>query len=195
MDKTQVKEYFNSVASHWDDSMVTSDKKINDIFDIAAISKGKRVLDIASGTGVLVPFYLKRDIKSYVGVDISEKMTKIAKAKFKTEKNVSFICADAEALPFFEEFDCAVVYNAFPHFVSPESLFQNLHKALKKGGRVTVAHGMSREVLTIHHSGSAKSISKILPDTDEMEKLMSEFFTVDNKISNDDIYVVSGIKK
>lgn len=195
MDKTQVKEYFNKAASSWDDSMVKSDEKIKRIFDVATVSKDKTILDIACGTGVLVPDYLNRSIKEYVGVDISDEMIKISKEKFKNKENVTFICADAENLDFEKEFDCAVVYNAFPHFVSPQKLFYSLHRALKDAGRVTVAHGMSREALTRHHSGSAKSISNILPDIDEMEKLMSPFFDVDEKISTDEIYIVSGVKR
>lgn len=195
MDKTQVKEYFNKVAFSWDDSMVKSDEKIKRIFDVAAVSKDKAILDIACGTGVLVPDYLNRSIKEYVGVDISDEMIKISKDKFKDEDKVTFICADAENLGFEKKFDCAIVYNAFPHFVSPHKLFESLYNALKDTGRVTVAHGMSREALTRHHSGSAKSISNILPDIDEMEKLMSPFFAVDEKISTDEIYIVSGVKR
>lgn len=195
MDKKQVKAYFDEVAHNWDDTMVKSDRKIKRIFDVAQVDKDKCVLDIACGTGVLVPDYLKAKVKRYVGVDISSQMIKIAKSKFEGEHSVSFLCEDAENLTFNNEFDCALVYNAFPHFVSPNSLFKSLHTALKSGGRVTVAHGMSREALIIHHSGSAKDVSTILPDVEKMQELMSEYFDVDTKISTDDIYIVSGVKK
>lgn len=195
MDKKEVIEYFDLVSSKWDEEMIKSEEKIKKILDVAQASEKKSILDVACGTGVLVPDYLDRRIKEYVGIDISSEMIKIARGKFSHFDNVKFICGDAEQLEFCENFDCAVVYNAFPHFVSPESLFKSLHKVLKKGGRVTVAHGMSREALTLHHSGSASKISKILPDTEEMEKFMSPFFKADVKISTDDIYVVSAVKK
>lgn len=195
MDKKEITQYFNKAAAMWDKEMVKSQQKINRILDVAQVTQNKSVIDIACGTGVLVSDYLDRKVKKYVGVDISCEMIKIAKSKFSDFDNVEFILGDAEALSFSNEFDCAVIYNAFPHFVSPERLFESLHKALKDCGRITVAHGMSREALTLHHSGKAKAISAILPDTDEMEKLMKKFFIVDVKISTDDIYIVSGVKK
>lgn len=195
MDKKEITQYFNNAAAMWDKEMVKSQQKIKKILDVAQVFQNKSVLDIACGTGVLVSDYLDRKVKKYVGVDISCEMIKIAESKFSHFDNAEFIIGDAEALSFSNEFDCAVIYNAFPHFVSPENLFKSLYNALKDGGRITVAHGMSREALTLHHSGKAKGISNILPDTDEMEKLMEKFFIVDVKISTDDIYIVSGVKK
>ena len=70
-----------------------------------------------------------------------------------------------------------------------------MSKNLKINGRITVAHGMSRESLIKHHSGSAKRISTILPEPDELAEIMNPFFDVDIRISTDEMYIVSGIKR
>ena len=121
-------------------------------------------------------------------------MIKIAKNKFLKYENVSFLCADAETFKFGEKFDSIVIYNAFPHFDNCELLFENLSSFLNRNGRITVAHGMSREALIRHHSGKAEKISSILPETDELEEIMKPYFDVDIKISTDEIYIVSGKK-
>ena len=104
------------------------------------------------------------------------------------------MCADAEQYDFTEMFECIVIYNAFPHFADQEQLFENLSKCLKKGGRIAIAHGMSREALIKHHSGSAEMISTILPKAEDLAEIMKVYFNTDTIISTDEIYIVSGNK-
>jgi demethylmenaquinone methyltransferase/2-methoxy-6-polyprenyl-1,4-benzoquinol methylase len=122
-------------------------------------------------------------------------MIEIALCKFRGHRNIRFICADAECFDFGEMFDCAVIYNAFPHFVNRTNLFENILKHLNENGRITVAHGMSREALIKHHSGRAEKVSSMLPEADELAKIMESYFEVDTKISTDEIYIVSGKKR
>ena len=194
MDKKQVAEFFDNLAEVWDIDMINNQSKIDDILDKAEVTEGKYVLDVACGTGVLIPDYIKRKVSKCVAIDISDKMIEKAKGKFSEYKNVELLCGDAEAFDFKDEFDCIVIYNAFPHFVDRDKLFKNLLKCLRTDGRITVAHGMGREALIRHHSGSAKNVSTILPEIEEMVRLMSKYFDVDVSISTDDIYIASAKK-
>ena len=194
MDKKQVAEFFDNLAEVWDIDMVKNQSKIDDILDKAEVTEGKYVLDVACGTGVLIPDYIKRKVSKCVAIDISDKMIEKAKGKFSGYKNVELLCGDAEAFDFKDEFDCIVIYNAFPHFVDRDKLFKKLLKCLRTDGRITVAHGMGREALIRHHSGSAKNVSTILPEIEEMVRLMSKYFDVDVSISTDDIYIASAKK-
>ena len=194
MDKKQVAEFFDNLAEVWDIDMVKNQSKIDDILDKAEVTEGKYVLDVACGTGVLIPDYIKRKVSKCVAIDISDKMIEKAKGKFSGYKNVELLCGDAEAFDFKDEFDCIVIYNAFPHFVDRDKLFKNLLKCLRTDGRITVAHGMGREALIRHHSGRAKNVSTILPEIEETVRLMSKYFDVDVSISTDDIYIASAKK-
>jgi demethylmenaquinone methyltransferase/2-methoxy-6-polyprenyl-1,4-benzoquinol methylase len=194
MDKKQVAEFFDNLAEVWDIDMVKNQSKIDDILDKAEVTEGKYVLDVACGTGVLIPDYIKRKVSKCVAIDISDKMIEKAKGKFNGYKNVELLCGDAEAFDFKDEFDCIVIYNAFPHFVDRDKLFKNLLKCLRTDGRITVAHGMGREALIRHHSGCAKNVSTVLPEIEEMVRLMSKYFDVDVSISTDDIYIASAKK-
>ena len=194
MDKREVSAFFDSLADSWDDDMIKFQWKIDEILDVAKVTEGKTVLDVACGTGVLIPDYLRRNVKKCVAVDISERMIEIAKNKFSLYDNVEFLCADAEQYDFTEMFECIVIYNAFPHFADREQLFENLSKCLEKGGRITIAHGMSREALIKHHSGSAEKVSTILPEAEELAEIMKAYFITDTIISTDEVYIVSGEK-
>lgn len=194
MDKKNISAFFDSLADSWDNDMIKTQWKIERILDVAEVTEGKTVLDVACGTGVLIPDYLKRNVAKCIAIDISERMIEIATGKFGEQESITFICDDAEQYESAEKFDCVVIYNAFPHFSNRKQLFENLSKCLKNGGRITVAHGMSREDLLKHHSGSATKVSTLLPEAEELAEFMGSYFNIDTVESTDEIYIVSGKK-
>ena len=194
MDKQNVIEFFDRMAPQWDADMVRSDEIIGAILDNAGVGEGSDVLDVACGTGVLIPDYIARNVKHVVGIDISPEMAKIAAAKFPQE-NVEIVCGDVEKAELGRSFDRIVVYNAFPHFPEPERLIRTLSGMLRPGGTLTVAHGMSREKIDSHHSGHASKVSVGLMHEDELEQIFAKYLTVTVKISNDRMYQVVGVKK
>lgn len=194
MDKQNVIDFFDRMAPQWDADMVRSDEIIGAILDNAGVGEGSDVLDVACGTGVLIPDYIARNVKHVVGIDISPEMAKIAAAKFPQE-NVEIVCGDVETAEFGRSFDRIVVYNAFPHFPEPERLIRTLSEMLRPGGTLTVAHGMSREKIDSHHSGHASKVSVGLMHEDELEQIFAKYLTVTVKISNDRMYQVVGVKK
>ena len=194
IDTNQLIDCFNRWAPSWDADMVRNEEILATILDNAQVCAGKSVLDVATGTGVLIPDYLARGAASVTAVDISDEMIKIAKSKFQGD-HLQILCCDVFDLPTDVQYDCIVVYNAFPHFPDPAALISHLARLLKAGGTLTVAHGMSRQALVAHHSGAAKQISIELLHEDELAELMSRSLTVTTKISNDRMYQVCGHKQ
>lgn len=192
MERADVINFFDTLAPTWDAGMIRSDEIINNILDCGAVSAGKRVLDVACGTGVLFPDYLNRNVKCVVGVDISPEMAKIAAGKY-DDARIKVICADVQDLEFDEKFDCVMIYNAFPHFPEPSKLFEFLSKIIVPGGRLTVAHGMSREKIDAHHHDKASKVSVGLMHENELASLLEQWFEVDKVISDDEKYIVSAI--
>ena len=187
----EVIEFFDRLAPNWDAELIRNDEIISTILDNAAVSENKVILDVACGTGVLIPDYLKRKVASVTGIDISPKMTQIAKAKF-PQPEVSILCGDVETVDFGKQFDCVVVYNAFPHFPDPERLIQTLCGLLNPGGTLTVAHGMSREKIDAHHHGSAHHVSNGLMSAEDLARIFEAYLTVTTMISDDRMYQVTG---
>ncbi|MDE6767949.1 MAG: class I SAM-dependent methyltransferase [Eubacterium sp.] len=194
MNKQDVIDFFDECAEHWDEHMIKNEDVVNKILDNADVDDGKNVLDVACGTGVLFSDYLKRNVCSVTGIDISPKMVQLAQNKF-TQDNINVICGDVENMDCEEPFDCIVVYNAFPHFPDPDALIKKLSSMLKNGGALTVAHGMSRKMLDKHHSGSASKVSISLMSEDNLAEIFAKYLKVTVKISNDKMYQVVGIKE
>ena len=195
MQKQDVIEFFDRCAPTWDADMIKNDVIIGKILDNAEVGPDMDVLDVACGTGVMFDYYLERNVASVIGIDISPEMAKIADAKYADNDKVQVICGDVEEQNFDKKFDRIVVYNAFPHFPKPKRLIKILAGLLKDGGRLTIAHGMSREAIDGHHKGSASKVSNGLMAADSLKKLFDPYFDVEIMISNSRMYQVSGVKR
>ena len=195
MEKQDIIEFFDRCAPSWDAEMIKSDVKIGKILDNAEVGAGMDILDVACGTGVMFDYYLQRDVASVTGIDIAPEMAKIASEKYAHEPKIQVICGDVEEFNFDRKFDRIVVYNAFPHFPYPKRLIKTLSKLLKEDGRLTVAHGMSREAIDGHHSGSASKVSNGLMSAESLKKIFDAHFEVEVVISNRHMYQVSGVKR
>lgn len=194
IDKREVIAFFDRCAPAWDAGMVRHEPVIAAILDNAGVGPGMRVLDVACGTGVLFPDYLARGA-SVTGIDISPEMARIAAEKFAGEPRVQVLCGDVEEAVFSQPFDVVMVYNAFPHFPDPARLIARLGRLVKPGGRLSVAHGMSRAAIDGHHSGAARRVSNGLMHEDALRALLVPYCDVDVCVSDARMYQVAGTKR
>ena len=192
MEQQEVIRFFNRCAPSWDADLVRNEAVISAILDNAGVRAGVDVLDVACGTGVLFPDYLKRGVASLTAIDISPEMVKLARQKY---PKVCVLCGDVEQTVFDQCFDVIMIYNAFPHFPDPARLIGRLARWVKPGGRLSVAHGISREMLNHHHSGTASRVSVDLLEENELAALFAPYFDVDTVISDERMYQVAGRKR
>ena len=195
MEKKDVIAFFDRCAAGWDADMIKSDAIIGKILDNAEVGADMDILDVACGTGVMFDYYLQRNVSTVTGIDIAPEMAKIAAKKYAHEPKVQVVCGDVEEYCFDRKFDRIVVYNAFPHFPYPKRLIKILAGLLKADGRLTVAHGMSREAIDNHHSGEASKISNGLMEAESLKRIFDAHIDVEVVISNRHMYQVSGVKR
>lgn len=143
----------------------------------------------------MIPDYLKREVASVKGIDISPAMIERAREKFSSFENVSFVCEDVMNAELGDKYDAIVVYNAFPHFADPEGLISHLSDLLALGGTLTVAHGMGRKHIDNHHKHGASEVSLGLISAEEMAELFSKKLKVTTMISTDEMYQLVGLKE
>ena len=172
------KEYFNEAAKTWDQMFYTPELAsfLEKFVSMFGLKPGYNVLDIGTGTGVLIPFLLQviGPSGSITAVDFAEKMVKISKAKHSNHKNVTVKLLDVEKdeLPT-ASFDAVTCFGLFPHLENKEKVLKKLHQALKKGGILIIAHALSSEEIKTHHNRSSPPVAKdILPEKTEMKRIL-----------------------
>lgn len=185
------KEFFNSVAYKWDDMCHHSDSKIRKIINLSYIKEGAKILDIGTGTGILISYLLEKYPKEIVALDIAENMIEVAKSKYK-EENLRFVVNDI--LDFTEgDFDYIFIYSAYPHFPNKDKLINHLSKLLKSGGKLIIAHSDSKEKINkIHANKEEVKEDRLLPAV-ENAKTINRYLNVDKIIDNEEMYYISSV--
>jgi len=193
-----ISTYFNQHAENWDD--VASERnagKLEALAEKLRLKPGMTVLDVGTGTGVLLPYLLKRvqpDGK-VLALDVANRMLVKARGKSGTG-GVDYTCACIRYTPFVAElFDAVVCYSSFPHFQNKVKALQEIRRVLKEGGRVFVCHTSSRAWINNIHRQVGELRHDLLPDKGEMEGLLKAAGFEDVAVEdNEDSYFASGRK-
>ncbi|RKT86829.1 Methyltransferase domain-containing protein [Saccharopolyspora antimicrobica] len=138
-------------GQHWADNSDRYDRMLDDstglLFEVAAIERAHRVLDIGCGAGRTTRIAARR-AAHVLGVDLSAPMLERARAAAAGEglANVTFEQGDAQvhALPT-AHFDVAISRGGIMYFADPVAAFGNIGGALKPGGRLVFGCGRDGE--------------------------------------------------
>jgi demethylmenaquinone methyltransferase/2-methoxy-6-polyprenyl-1,4-benzoquinol methylase len=108
------------------------------LVDAVAPREGERVLDVATGTGMVAAELLARADCSVVGVDQSSEMLGQARRRFGSRgTEVELIEGQAESLPFPDEsFDALTVTYLLRYVEDPRATIAELARVLRPGGRI-----------------------------------------------------------
>jgi demethylmenaquinone methyltransferase / 2-methoxy-6-polyprenyl-1,4-benzoquinol methylase len=106
---------------------------------VAAVAPplGARVLDVATGTGMVAAELLARGDCTIVGIDQSAEMLAGARERFAGEDRVELLEGQAEALPFADRSFDALTFTYLLRYVDdPAATMRELARVVRPGGRV-----------------------------------------------------------
>ncbi|MDD6211416.1 MAG: methyltransferase domain-containing protein [Bacteroidales bacterium] len=156
------KEFFNQIAPQWDNRCKPDAGKVRFLLSKLNIKRCDRILDIGTGTGVLIPFIREKSICSrIVGIDYSEGMINIAKQKFSNKRNLDFQLLDIEKEEIEGRFHHIILYSMFPHLQKKtETIKKLIENNLFPGGNILIAHTQSRDYLNKVHDQKETDMRK-----------------------------------
>ena len=115
-------------------------KAIKNALNIVELKENSVILDLGCGTGDLGLAIVQRSkIRQVIGIDLSHEIIKTAKEK-RLQKNISdeklkYIIGRADEIKFPDSyFDIVFCLNSFHHYLSPENVIKEIHRALKNDG-------------------------------------------------------------
>lgn len=186
------REFFNNLADGWDNHTQHNEDKINLILDKLSIREGSSILDVGSGTGVLIPYLYSRTGKNgmITAIDISDRMIEIARDKYPYD-NISYINGDVINYEL-SSYDFIICYSMFPHFNNKKYAVKRLSNLLNNRGKLVIAHSDSRYSINTRHKGLEGCH---LPSADAISKYMLRAgLSVGEIIDNEEIFMIIGNK-
>jgi ubiquinone/menaquinone biosynthesis C-methylase UbiE len=174
----QLQEYFDQLAPTWDKELTRERLKcLGNIVRELGIKPGYYVLDIGSGTGVLLPFLIAGlgDEGKIVALDFSAEMLGQAQAK-NFSPIVGFAQADVLTIPLADNsVDLAICNSVFPHFNDKAKALREIARVLRNNGRLVICHTMSRAMINrLHQSVGGIIASDLLPDESQLRGLIKQ---------------------
>jgi trans-aconitate 2-methyltransferase len=140
-----------------------------EVLALLDLKDAERILDVGCGDGKITAEIASRVPRgSVVGVDPSGDMIRFAQRHFgpATRPNLRFEVADARRLPFQNEFDLVVSFNALHWIPDQDAALRSIHSALISGGR-----GRLRLVA----AGARKSLENVVEETRRTSKWSGYF--------------------
>ena len=134
---------FNETAKNWDAHprrLLQAEKIFNAIEKKVKLNKTMHVLDIGTGTGLLLMHFITK-VKKITGIDNSEGMLQILKEKAEKTHvdNIDFLLFDADKDNLSENrYDLAVSSMTFHHIENIENFLKEILKSLKSGGKICI---------------------------------------------------------
>ncbi len=193
------KEFFNKMAKDWDEVSIHEQDKVDYITTLLKIKGKERILDVGTGTGVMIPFYEKHlTTGSVLAVDFSENMIEQCRKKFPSSQHpkIDFQVGDIYDMTYEQEFDIVMSYSCFPHFTDHQKAIDIFARFLKQDGQLAIAHSSSRDHINHVHSHSSSHIQHdVLPSLEELHRMMGKaglFVTFEQ--SDEDYHIIIAVK-
>ena len=172
--------FFNQIADSWDKRFQTEALTtfLEQLVPTFGLMPGQKVLDMGTGTGILIPFLLRAvgPTGLIFAIDYAEKMVKICKSKYAHLPNVTVTVQQVETLDFqLQTFDAVTCFGLFPHLENKEEALRQINRVLKTNGKLIIAHALSSEEIKVHHhNASSVGAHDELPTAPVMKKLLTQ---------------------
>jgi len=168
-------------------------ERLERIVAAACIVVGDTVLDVGSGTGILLPLIERYGPVKVYACDLSGAMLERLKQHFPYAETLQ---GDARDLTLPDGCIDVVFMNAvYPNIVDKAGTFSTMNRVMKAGARMVISHPMGKSFITLIRQGSPFHLDDF-PERGEAEALMEAHgFEVTAFVDEAELYILAAVKR
>lgn len=167
-------------------------ERLKKIVASGKIDRGDVVLDVGTGTGILVPLIQQYEPETIFVCDLSEVMLAHLKKQY---PYANIIVSDVRDLTLPDESVDVVFMNAcYPNIVDKQRSFQNISRMTKQAGRMVISHPMGKSFIDTLKEKSPFPLDDF-PEKSEAKTLLGPYgFDIQDFIDEPRLYILVATK-
>lgn len=164
-------------------------ERLERIVSAAEITHGDTVLDVGTGTGILLPLIMRYAPTCIYANDLSKDMLESVKRKF---PDVSTLHGDISRLQLHDgSMDVVFINACYPNILDKHTAFLTISRMTRQGGRVVISHPMGRRFIEILKDKMPFPLDDFPVDANTARDLFDDYgFEVGTMIDEEDLYIL-----
>lgn len=189
IDKLQA-EFFSELMHVFDPPLPEGvPQRLERIVESAEIKPSDSVLDVGTGTGILIPIIQRYSPAFIYANDLSKAMLDSVKSRYPSVRRAHGDVRDL-SLPD-EQFDVVLVNACYPNIIDKHRSFSNIQRMVKPGGRVIISHPLGRSFVDTLKPRVPFPLDAFPPEPSEAEDLFAPYgFHVTLFINEKQLYIL-----
>ena len=167
-------------------------ERLEQIVAAAGIGAGQTVLDVGSGTGILVPIIRQYRPKRIYACDLSKKMLDQVRKNY---PGVDTLLGDVRDLTLPDaSLDVVFINACYPNIADKPGAFANISRMMTPGGRLVVSHPLGKRFIDSLKKTSPFPLDDF-PQKSEAKRLLAPYrFEVHICLDEPSLYILLAVK-
>ena len=164
-------------------------ERLERIVSVAEITDRDTVLDVGTGTGILLPLILGYGPARVYANDLSRPMLESVQNKF---PNVFILQGDISQLEIHDgSIDVVVINACYPNILDKHTAFLKISRMMRNGGRIVISHPMGRRFIEILKNKMPFPLDDFPADEATARELFGDYgLEVGSLVDERDLYIL-----